>query len=125
MGTCRSLACDSTLSVDRDLDAANVCDKKTWMERLELVEQVLSKPQERSMKQEFVGVGPMMMTAELTVPKHGSVEVTTCQWMLTSSRSTALVKNRPVHGTLLEVDVIPRTCGGETRTVSRFLQAGK
>ena len=31
------------LGVDRNLDAAHVCDKKTWMERLELVEQGLSK----------------------------------------------------------------------------------
>ena len=36
--TSRSIACDLTLSADRNLDAANVCDKKTWMERLELVE---------------------------------------------------------------------------------------
>ena len=43
MGTSRSAACDPTLSVDRDIDATNVCDKKTWMERLELVEQGLSK----------------------------------------------------------------------------------
>ena len=27
----------------RNFDAANVCDKKAWMERLELVEQGLSK----------------------------------------------------------------------------------
>ena len=39
MGTSRSFACDPTLSVDRDLDAANVCHRKTWMERLEMVEQ--------------------------------------------------------------------------------------
>ena len=32
-----------TLSVIRDFDAANVCDKKTWMERLEMVEQGLRK----------------------------------------------------------------------------------
>ena len=37
MGTSRSIARDP--NVDRDLGAANVCDKKTWMERLELVEQ--------------------------------------------------------------------------------------
>ena len=37
------LACDPTLSVDRDLDAAHVCDKKTRLERLELVGQGLSK----------------------------------------------------------------------------------
>ena len=43
MGTSRSAACDPTLSVDRDLDATNVRDKKTWMERLESVEQGLSK----------------------------------------------------------------------------------
>ena len=42
MGTSPSVACDPTLSVDSDFDA-NVCDKKTWMERLELVEQGLSK----------------------------------------------------------------------------------
>ena len=35
--------CDPTLSVGRDLDATNVCDEKTWMERLELAEQGLSK----------------------------------------------------------------------------------
>ena len=39
MGTSRSVGRDPTLSVDRDFDAANVCDKKTWMERWELVEQ--------------------------------------------------------------------------------------
>ena len=38
-----SVACDPTLSVDRNFDATNVCDKKTWLERLELVEQGLSK----------------------------------------------------------------------------------
>ena len=43
MGTSRSVARDSTVSIDRDFDAANVCDKTTWMERLELVEQGLSK----------------------------------------------------------------------------------
>ena len=43
MGTSRSFACDPTLSVDRDLDAANVYDKKTWMQRLEVVEQGLNK----------------------------------------------------------------------------------
>ena len=43
MDTSRSVACDPTLTVDRDRHAANVCDKKTWMERLELVEQGLSK----------------------------------------------------------------------------------
>ena len=43
MGTSRSVARDPTLSVDRDFDAANVRDQKTWMERLELVEQGLSK----------------------------------------------------------------------------------
>ena len=49
MGTSRSVACDPTLSVDRDLDATKVCDKKTWMERLELVEQGLSKLRGRSL----------------------------------------------------------------------------
>ena len=43
MGTSRSVACDPTLSVDRDVDARNVCDKKTRLERLELIEQGLSK----------------------------------------------------------------------------------
>ena len=43
MGTSRSFSCDPTLSVDHILDAANICDKETWMERLELVEQGLSK----------------------------------------------------------------------------------
>ena len=43
MRTSRSVARDPTLSVDRDVDATNVCDKKTWMERLELFEQGLSK----------------------------------------------------------------------------------
>ena len=43
MGTSRSVARDSSLSADRNFDAANVCDKKTWMARLELVEQGLSK----------------------------------------------------------------------------------
>ena len=43
MGTSRTVACDPTLSVDRYLDATNVCDKETWMERLELAEQNLSK----------------------------------------------------------------------------------
>ena len=33
MGTSRSVACDHTLSVDRDLDATNVSDKTTWMLR--------------------------------------------------------------------------------------------
>ena len=37
------VARDPKLSVDRDFDATNVCDNKTWMERLELVEQGLSK----------------------------------------------------------------------------------
>ena len=32
------------LSVDRDFDATIVCDKKTWMEQLELIEQGLSQP---------------------------------------------------------------------------------
>ena len=39
-GMGQSVACDPSLSVDRDLDATNVCDKKTWMERLELVEAI-------------------------------------------------------------------------------------
>ena len=43
MGTSRNVACDSTLSVNRVFDAANVCDKTTWLERLDLVEQGLSK----------------------------------------------------------------------------------
>ena len=43
MGTSGSIASDPTLGVDRDLDAPNVCDKKTRLERLELVEQGLSK----------------------------------------------------------------------------------
>ena len=43
MGRSRSVACDPTISVHRDLDAANVCDKNTWMERLEFVEKGLSK----------------------------------------------------------------------------------
>ena len=42
MGTSRSVACDPALSVDGDFDATNVCDKKAWMKRLELVEQSLS-----------------------------------------------------------------------------------
>ena len=42
MGTTRSVACNPTFRVDRGLDAANVCDKKTWMERLELAEHGLS-----------------------------------------------------------------------------------
>ena len=33
----------ATLCVSRDFDATNVCDKKTLMERLESVEQGLSK----------------------------------------------------------------------------------
>ena len=41
--TSRSFAIDPTLSVDPDLDAANVCDKKTSMERLELVKEGLGK----------------------------------------------------------------------------------
>ena len=43
MGTSRSVARDPTLSVNWDCDAANVGDKKKWMERLELVEQGLSR----------------------------------------------------------------------------------
>ena len=43
MGPSRSFARDPTLSVDRDLGAAGVWGKKTWMERLELVEQGLSE----------------------------------------------------------------------------------
>ena len=43
MGTSRSVSSDPTLSVDRDLDATNVFDKKTRVDRLELVEQGLSK----------------------------------------------------------------------------------
>ena len=38
-----SKRCDPTLSVDRDIDATNVCDKKTWMEGLALVEQGFRK----------------------------------------------------------------------------------
>ena len=44
-GTSRSAAHDPTLSVDRNIGAANVCGKKTWMER---VEQGLSKPRAQS-----------------------------------------------------------------------------
>ena len=58
------------------------------------------------------GVGPMMMTAELTLLKHGFRvwRATTRQWMLSSSHSTALVKTD--HGTLLKVDVmlVPGMC---------------
>ena len=43
MGTSRRAACDPTHSVDRDHDATNFCDMKTRLERLELVEQGLSK----------------------------------------------------------------------------------
>ena len=42
MDTIRSVPRDPTLSVDRDLDAANVCDNKTWMDYLELIEQCFS-----------------------------------------------------------------------------------
>ena len=42
MGTTRSVACNPTFRVDR-VDAANVCDKKTWMERLELAEPVADR----------------------------------------------------------------------------------
>ena len=43
VGTSRSAACSPALSVDRNLDAARVHDETTWLERLELVEQGLSK----------------------------------------------------------------------------------
>ena len=44
MGTSRSAACGPALGVDRNPDAARVHDDTTSMERLELVEQGLSKP---------------------------------------------------------------------------------
>ena len=43
MGTTRNGACDPTLSVNRDIDAASVRYETTWMERLELVEQGCGK----------------------------------------------------------------------------------
>ena len=43
MGTSRSAACGLALSVDRNPDAARVHDGTTSMERLEVVEQGLSK----------------------------------------------------------------------------------
>ena len=82
------------------------------------------------MKQEFVATGPTMRSTELTEMKHGFRvwRVTTSQWMLSSSRSTALVKSTPVHGTLLKVDVIwvPRKCHVEKREWSlNSSEAGK
>ena len=86
------------------------------------------------MKQEspqipMVPVDPMTRTTELTPPKLGFWvwRVTTSQWMLSSTHSTALVRNTPVRGTLLKADVmwVPRTCSWETRMVCQFSQTGK
>ena len=54
MGTSRSVACDPTLSVDRD--PTNVCDKKTRLERLELVEQGVSKLRGKLRAQQWLTV---------------------------------------------------------------------
>ena len=56
MGTSRSVACDPSVSVDRDFDAANVCDTKTRLDRLECVEQGLSKPRVKLRAQPWLTV---------------------------------------------------------------------